>query len=70
MPQTKQALKAYTAQAVKRGAYGSPTMIVHGGAGAHAAPFLVFGSDRFEQIAHCCKLPWMGPDPSQRKSSL
>jgi hypothetical protein len=28
---------------------------------------LFFGSDRFEQIAFLCNLPWMGPQPSRAK---
>lgn len=48
-----------TKAAVEKGAYGSPTMIIHGPDG----PFFVFGSDRFEQIAFACKKEYLGPNP-------
>mmetsp|Transcript_30681 Transcript_30681/g.49247 ORF Transcript_30681/g.49247 Transcript_30681/m.49247 type:complete len:239 (-) Transcript_30681:7-723(-) len=68
-PDVKSGLIANTEGACEAGMYGSPTMLVYGGKGDFSEPFLVFGSDRFEQIAFLCEKPWYGPDPS-RKSKL
>lgn len=62
-PETKELLKASVSDAVSRGAYGAPTMIVSGVPGRDEMIF--FGSDRFEQLAFVCGLPWFGPDPSR-----
>jgi glutathione S-transferase kappa 1 len=62
----KNALQANTDMAVESGAYGSPTMLIHGGKAPFyngRDPWLVFGSDRFEQIAFVCGLPYVGPNP-------
>mmetsp|Transcript_32500 Transcript_32500/g.63514 ORF Transcript_32500/g.63514 Transcript_32500/m.63514 type:complete len:240 (+) Transcript_32500:101-820(+) len=59
----KNALKANTKEALKRGVFGSPSFWIEGGAKPHAEPFLVFGSDRFEQIAHILGLEWSGVNP-------
>eukprot|EP00298_Acanthocystis_sp_HF-20_P006101 c16054_g1_i1.p1 GENE.c16054_g1_i1~~c16054_g1_i1.p1 ORF type:complete len:249 (-),score=112.42 c16054_g1_i1:26-739(-) len=59
----KAKLKAETEDAVKRGMYGSPTMIFHPipGSSKEQGPFLVFGSDRFEQTAFILQKEWNGP---------
>ena len=41
-------------------AYGSPTAFLSDGERDEA---MVFGSDRFEQLAHHFSLPYFGPDP-------
>lgn len=81
----KDRLKANTEEAVARGAFGSPTLIVTeqadgappfappGGGGALASlgadgEFLVFGSDRMEQVAHFLELPYYGPNPGKYKA--
>eukprot|EP00656_Telonema_subtile_P016616 TRINITY_DN18792_c0_g1_i3.p1 TRINITY_DN18792_c0_g1~~TRINITY_DN18792_c0_g1_i3.p1 ORF type:complete len:178 (-),score=42.27 TRINITY_DN18792_c0_g1_i3:115-648(-) len=51
-------LKQNTQHALSLGAFGSPTMRVHPDSGG--SPFLVFGSDRFEQIAFMCGKEWRG----------
>eukprot|EP00747_Dinoflagellata_sp_TGD_P067414 gnl/TRDRNA2_/TRDRNA2_155265_c0_seq1.p1 gnl/TRDRNA2_/TRDRNA2_155265_c0~~gnl/TRDRNA2_/TRDRNA2_155265_c0_seq1.p1 ORF type:complete len:255 (-),score=43.80 gnl/TRDRNA2_/TRDRNA2_155265_c0_seq1:112-876(-) len=61
--ETKELLKATVDEAVRRGGYGSPTIIVTGASGREEMVF--FGSDRFEQLAFACGLPWYGPDPSR-----
>jgi len=63
--EVKAQLTANTEEAVSKGAYGSPTLIIEGGLPPHEEPFMVFGSDRFEQIAHICGKPYYGPDPSR-----
>ena len=40
--------------------YGSPTAFLSDGERDEA---MVFGSDRFEQLAHHFSLPYFGPDP-------
>eukprot|EP00299_Pterocystis_sp_00344_P006691 c1865_g1_i1.p1 GENE.c1865_g1_i1~~c1865_g1_i1.p1 ORF type:complete len:235 (-),score=49.08 c1865_g1_i1:19-723(-) len=61
--EVKDQLTQNTTEAVEFGAFGSPTMIVHGGKAPFEKPFMVFGSDRFEQIAHCLGKPWLGHQP-------
>jgi len=57
----KKLLTANTSEALELGAYGSPTMRLHFGPPfALNGPWLVFGSDRFEQIARVCGLPYPG----------
>lgn len=64
-PQVKAQLNKNTQEAVDAGAFGSPTMLVTPPTGGDA--FFVFGSDRFEQIAHVCGLPYLGADPSRAR---
>jgi len=69
----KALLKANTAEAVELGVYGSPALLVDrtyqgSSAGVDTAirgegGMLIFGSDRFEQLAFLCDKPWFGPDP-------
>jgi glutathione S-transferase kappa 1 len=62
----KKALADNTKEAVDAGAYGSPTMLIHGGRAPYyngTDPLFVFGSDRFEQIAFVCGLPYLGVNP-------
>jgi glutathione S-transferase kappa 1 len=64
--EAKELLTANTAEAVERGVYGSPTFFVTPRAAAPTAgieagtPFLVFGSDRFEQLAKLLGKPYNG----------
>ena len=61
----KAALIANTNEAVERGAFGSPSFYVEGAPAPYDAPFLVFGSDRFEQMAFVLGKKWIGPDPDR-----
>jgi len=57
----KKLLADSTNEALELGAYGSPTMRLHFGPPfVSDGPWLVFGSDRFEQIARTCGLPYPG----------
>eukprot|EP01065_Artemidia_motanka_P039983 TRINITY_DN4944_c0_g1_i1.p2 TRINITY_DN4944_c0_g1~~TRINITY_DN4944_c0_g1_i1.p2 ORF type:complete len:244 (+),score=88.83 TRINITY_DN4944_c0_g1_i1:64-795(+) len=58
---TKSAVKASVAEAVKHGAYGAPFMRVNDGSGEQ----VFFGADRFESMAVAFGLPWHGPDPAR-----
>jgi len=65
----KALLQSNTQEAVDAGAYGSPTLIIHGGKAPFydgKNPWMVFGSDRFEQIAFICDLPYLGVNPAGR----
>jgi len=57
----KQELKSVTAEAVDRGAFGSPTMFFSEKDGANEQMF--WGSDRFEMVADVFNKKWMGPKP-------
>ena len=68
----KAALRATTDEAVERGAFGSPSMVIDmtGNAEVNPAgddgdgnPFFIFGSDRFEQMAFTAGRRWDGPNP-------
>ena len=48
----------------RRGVYGSPTAFLSDGERDEA---MVFGSDRFEQLAHHFSLPYFGPDPARAR---
>ena len=60
-------LTANTDEAVSRGTFGSPTVFVSGAVRPSALDateeFLVFGSDRFEQLAWSLDETWRGPNP-------
>jgi 2-hydroxychromene-2-carboxylate isomerase len=62
----KKKLSDNTKEAVEAGAYGSPTMLITPPVGK-GEPFLVFGSDRFEQIAFITGKPYHGPVPPGSK---
>ena len=67
-PEVKELLKKNTGEALERGAFGSPFMVISGhGREDAGAPeeMIVFGSDRFEQVAWAIRRPWLGPDPSR-----
>jgi glutathione S-transferase kappa 1 len=69
----KAALQAATEEAVARGAFGSPTVFVESGAvcavSDSAMPageeFMIFGSDRMEQLAWSLGQPYSGPNPGK-----
>lgn len=66
--EVKKLLKANTSEALELGAFGAPYMVISGHEReASGAPeeMLVFGSDRFEQVAWAIRRPWLGPDPSR-----
>ncbi|XP_046642244.1 glutathione S-transferase kappa 1-like [Daphnia pulicaria] len=65
-PETREALKKTTEEAVDYGAFGAPTIVVH----AKEGPELFFGSDRFPLIAQLLKEVWKGPFPEQKNSKL
>jgi len=56
----KTALKDVTEDAVERGAFGAPTMFFSQDCDNEQ---MIWGSDRFEMVAHLYKKPWLGPDP-------
>ncbi len=58
-PATKQLLRDATDEAVARGAFGSPTIFLHG----RDSEEMFFGSDRFPLIAQCLGVAWEGPVP-------
>ena len=67
-PEAKSMLQAATEEAVSRGSFGSPTVFVESGAvqaarEASGKDFMVFGSDRMEQLAWGLGLKWTGPNP-------
>ncbi|CAI5986918.1 unnamed protein product [Closterium sp. NIES-64] len=72
-PAVKQALTASTHAAIQEGAFGVPTLFIRPTTralrlptGATLAPshhLMLFGSDRFEQLAWLLGLPWHGPNP-------
>ncbi|GBG25551.1 Glutathione S-transferase kappa 1 [Hondaea fermentalgiana] len=61
----KEALQKNTMDAVEAGAYGAPFMRITGGKPPFDNTFTIFGSDRFEQIAHICDKTWYGPQPTR-----
>ncbi|KAH9260131.1 hypothetical protein BASA81_001906 [Batrachochytrium salamandrivorans] len=68
--EVKQKLNQTTKEAIEAGAYGAPTMLIHGGLAPYydgTKPIFVFGSDRFEQIAFMCGLKYEGPCPPVSK---
>lgn len=70
-PETKQALKAAVVEAVKRGSFGSPTIIITPlGQTAGPREQVYFGSDRFEQMAVCNGWAWSGPCQGRLESKL
>ena len=60
----KAALAKNTEEAVERGVYGSPTMFIQQDG---AEEFMVFGSDRMEQIAFMTGNEYLGANPSRAK---
>jgi len=69
--EVKGALKATTEEALARGCFGAPVMFLHGegvalpqaAAAASEGGAMVFGSDRFEQLAWMLGQKWDGPAP-------
>jgi glutathione S-transferase kappa 1 len=67
----KDSLKHTTGEAVKRGAFGAPTIIVeviHNP--DNEKEQIYFGSDRFEQMCFANDWPWAGPDPAHPTAHL
>lgn len=66
--EVKGLLQAATDEAVARGAFGSPTLVIESNAAHESGPskdnLLIFGSDRMEQIAWILGEAWKGPNPS------
>jgi len=55
---TKAALKATTEEAIKRGAYGAPTIFVRAITEQPDQAQMFFGSDRFHLVAHQLGIQW------------
>ncbi|XP_069506662.1 glutathione S-transferase kappa 1 isoform X2 [Ambystoma mexicanum] len=62
----KDRLRLTTAEAVKYGAFGMPTVVAH----VDGKPHMFFGSDRFELLADLLGEKWVGPIPPGQKSLL
>ncbi|CAH2322750.1 glutathione S-transferase kappa 1 [Pelobates cultripes] len=60
-PEVKNALKETTAEALKHGVFGMPSIVAY----INGEPQLYFGSDRFELLAHQLGEKWLGPVPSK-----
>jgi len=58
----KDSLKQVTEEAVDRGAFGVPTMFFHEDGENEN---MIWGSDRFEMVAHLYGKPWLGPKPEK-----
>mmetsp|Transcript_23303 Transcript_23303/g.41207 ORF Transcript_23303/g.41207 Transcript_23303/m.41207 type:complete len:233 (+) Transcript_23303:46-744(+) len=69
-PEAKAGLIENTEAALEANAFGVPTFLIK--MDAQSDPIFFFGSDRFEQMAHVCNLPYYGPVPDRPsvKSSL
>ena len=61
---TKNSLILLHDQGACSSVYGSPTAFLSDGERDEA---MVFGSDRFEQLAHHFSLPYFGPDPARAR---
>lgn len=62
-------LKENNKNCVERGVFGAPTMFVSDVKNG-VEEFMVFGSDRFEQIAHICKKPYYGVNLQLKKANI
>ena len=67
-PEAKEKLKSNTEMALDAGAFGSPSFLIHG-TPEDPEPFLIFGSDRFEQMCHVLDLEWDGVAPDRAPRS-
>ncbi|KAK3592601.1 hypothetical protein CHS0354_001769 [Potamilus streckersoni] len=65
-PEVKDRLKKYTDEALRHGAFGSPTIIAH----VNNQPEMVFGSDRFPILATLLGEKWEGPLTELSKCKL
>lgn len=63
--QVKQRLRKYTDDALEYGAFGAPIIVAH----IDNKPEVIFGSDRFELMAHLLGEKWLGPVPENMPSS-
>lgn len=63
----KAELKRTTSEAINRGAFGAPFIVVESieTSASTEDEQVYFGSDRFEQMAFVNAWPWMGPDPGR-----
>ncbi|KAF8979684.1 hypothetical protein BGZ46_005144, partial [Entomortierella lignicola] len=59
-PEIKQTFKENTDEAIARGVFGAPTLIVRKAGEPEGKECLFFGSDRFEAIAAYLGLPYPG----------
>jgi len=65
-PEVKEKLKQNTEEAVRRGAFGAPTIFLFTEDGKEE---MFFGSDRFHLLYPALGIPWVGPNP-ERPASL
>mmetsp|Transcript_7143 Transcript_7143/g.11229 ORF Transcript_7143/g.11229 Transcript_7143/m.11229 type:complete len:195 (+) Transcript_7143:80-664(+) len=56
----KDMVRANTEEAVNLGAFGAPSFYVQNAPKPFQKPFLLFGSDRFEQLTYILNLKWHG----------
>lgn len=66
----KRVLKENTDSSISRGLFGVPSFVIYAddvGAPSSTMNFVVFGSDRFEQIAFLLGKRWLGPCPAACK---
>uniref|UniRef100_A0A8C5U9J7 Glutathione S-transferase kappa n=1 Tax=Malurus cyaneus samueli TaxID=2593467 RepID=A0A8C5U9J7_9PASS len=61
-PTVKDRLKETTAEALKYGAFGMPSVVAH----YNGEPHLFFGSDRIELLGNVIGEKWLGPVPSPK----
>uniref|UniRef100_A0A8D0GET1 Glutathione S-transferase kappa n=1 Tax=Sphenodon punctatus TaxID=8508 RepID=A0A8D0GET1_SPHPU len=59
-PEVKERLKEVTAEAIRYGAFGMPSYVVH----VNGEPHLFFGSDRLELLGNFLGEKWLGPVPT------
>ncbi|XP_066456939.1 glutathione S-transferase kappa 1-like [Eleutherodactylus coqui] len=62
-PEVKSKLKATTDKALEYGVFGMPSIVAH----INGRPELLFGSDRFELLAHMLGEKWLGPVPQKSR---
>ncbi|KYO44888.1 glutathione S-transferase kappa 1 isoform X1 [Alligator mississippiensis] len=65
-PEVKNRLKEVTEEALKYGAFGMPTVVIH----LNGEPQLFFGSDRLELLSSVLGEKWLGPVPASPNPKL
>lgn len=66
----KNALKTTTKEALEKGAFGAPTIIVSKINSSKEDEQIYFGSDRFEQLCCTHDFPWVGPCPDHPTAKI
>lgn len=62
----KEKLKKVTEEALELESFGFPWIVCH----VEGRKEVFFGSDRFEQMAHCIGEKWLGPQPGKVSANL